>query len=233
MKFKKYILIFVLFAVYIALIIYTFINIDSYISASSLINNSSVNVVIDAGHGGEDGGAVANGIVEKNINLSISKKLCKLLKISGFNVQMTRENDSMVDCVGETLRERKVSDMKNRLALFNRNDNNVVISIHQNKFTQEKYSGTQVFYSANNADSLTLAESIKNNIRALIQPDNKRECKKAEKNIYLLYNAKTPAVIVECGFISNNAEARLLKSEEYQNKLAFTIFTGFMDYYNR
>ena len=233
MKYRKYILLFFMFVVYIVLIVYTFMNIDSYTSTGSVISGKSVTVIIDAGHGGEDGGAVANGIVEKDINLSITKKLSRLLELSGINVRLTRSSDKMIDSGGETLRQRKVSDMKNRLEIYNQSEENVVISIHQNKFPQSKYSGAQVFYSQNNTDSLTLAESIRSNLCALLQADNKREIKPADKNIYLLCNARIPAVIVECGFLSNPEEAALLNSEEYQNKLAFAVFTGFMEYYNR
>ena len=139
----------------------------------------------------------------------------------------------MINESGDTLRERKVSDMKNRLKLFNESENNIVISIHQNKFTQEEYKGSQVFYSTNNKESEKLALSIKTSIKTLIQPHNEREIKPADRNIYLLYNSKTPSVIVECGFISNIEEARVLKDSAYQNKIAFAIYSGFLDYYNK
>ncbi|MBQ7504078.1 MAG: N-acetylmuramoyl-L-alanine amidase [Ruminococcus sp.] len=226
-----YIMIFGLFAVYIILIIVAFFNLDNYssVSASALDN---ITIVLDAGHGGEDGGAVANGIIEKDINLSITNKLCALFKTAGFNVKFTRTNDAMLNSEGSTLRERKLSDMKNRLSMFNSSEKNVVISIHQNKFTQEQYSGTQIFYSPNNENSAKLSEAIKENIVSLIQPQNKRETKKADNNIYLLYNANVPAVIVECGFISNAQEALKLKDNDYQNKIAFAVFSGFLEYYN-
>lgn len=220
-----------LFLIYIFLIIIAFANIDRISSVNSFSENMPA-IIIDAGHGGDDGGAVANGITEKVINLSISKKLRSIFKASGFNVIMTRSSDKMINTEGNTLRERKVSDMKNRLNIFNNNDNNIVISIHQNKFSMEQYHGTQVFYSANNKNSALLAESIKNNVKALLQPDNNRETKIADKNIYLLYNSKACSVIVECGFISNINEAAKLKSESYQNELAFAIYTGVMEFYN-
>ena len=217
--------------IYIFFIVLAFVNLDSYSSVNKNTENY-INIIIDAGHGGEDGGAVANGLVEKDVNLSIAKKLFDILKTSGFNVQMTRQSDEMINDYGNSLRERKVSDMKNRLNIFNNNENNVVISIHQNKFTQEKYNGTQVFYSTGNPKSLALANSIKTNIRTLLQPENEREVKPATKDIYLLYNSKVPSVIVECGFISNYSEANKLKQESYQNELAFSIYSGFLDYYN-
>lgn len=232
LKRKSVILYIVFFIIYLILIIFAFYNIDNY-SAVNVEYNSLHVIVIDAGHGGEDGGAVANNVVEKNINLSISNKLRDIFISSGFNVKMTRSSDKMINESGDTLRERKVSDMKNRLKLFNESENNIVISIHQNKFTQEEYKGSQVFYSTNNKESEKLAKSIKTSIKTLIQPDNEREIKPADRNIYLLYNSKTPSVIVECGFISNIEEARLLKDSAYQNKIAFAIYSGFLDYYNK
>lgn len=226
-----YILIIGLFTVYVILIIAAFYNLENYSSVNTYAVND-VTVILDAGHGGEDGGAVANGIIEKNINLSITKKLGGLLKSAGFNVQYTRSNDTMLNADGSTLRERKISDMKNRLSMFNSDENNVVISIHQNKFTQESYSGTQIFYSPNNVNSARLSEAIRENTVALLQPQNKRETKKADRGIYLLYNTTTPAVLVECGFISNAQEALKLKDNTYQNKIAFTVFSGFLEYYN-
>lgn len=224
-----YILIFALFIVYVTLIVIAFWNLDRFTAAVSK-NSFRETIVLDAGHGGEDGGAVANDIIEKDINLSITNKLADLFGNAGFNVVMTRSRDEMLNPEGETLRERKVSDMKNRLALYNSDENNTVISIHQNKFPQEKYYGAQVFYSANNPDSAILAESVRNNITALTQPDNTRECKAATKDIYLLSNSTVPSIIVECGFISNYNEAQLLKSDDYQMKLAFSIFTGYLNY---
>lgn len=232
LKRKSVILYIIFFIIYLILIIFAFYNIDNY-SAVNVEYNSLPVIVIDAGHGGEDGGAVANNVVEKNINLSISNKLRDIFISSGFNVKMTRSSDKMIYDSGDTLRERKVSDMKNRLNLFNESENNTVISIHQNKFTQEEYKGSQLFYSTNNKESEKLALSIKTSIKTLIQPDNEREIKPADRNIYLLYNSKTPSVIVECGFISNIEEARLLKDSAYQNKIAFAIYSGFLDYYNK
>lgn len=197
-------------------------------------NENNVTIVIDPGHGGEDGGAVAeDGTLEKNLNLSIAMKLKTVFIQNGFNVITTRETDEAIYDDGiESLRDKKTSDMKNRLAIFNDNPNNVIISIHQNKFEQSKYYGTQIFYSGNNSQSLVLAENIKQSVVSLLQADNTREIKEADKSIYLLYNSENPAVIVECGFISNQNELNLLKNDEYQGEMALTIFNGFMDYYS-
>ncbi len=227
-----YLLVFCLFIIYVLLIIIAFYNID-YFSEVNAVVPKDLTVVLDAGHGGEDGGAVANNVVEKDINLSITNKIYDLFICNGFNVIRTRNTDIMLNSEGSSLRERKVSDMKNRLNLFDNNSNNVIISIHQNKFTQEKYNGSQVFYSPNNPKSKNLAESVRGNIVNLLQPDNSRECKQATNSIYLLYKTKNPAIIVECGFISNYIEAQKLKDENYQNKIAFAVFSGFLEYYNK
>lgn len=233
MSFKRkiFIVYIAILIIYIFFVIKAFMSIDSYSTVNT--NADSIQtIIIDAGHGGDDGGAVANGIVEKDINLSISKKLYNIFKASGFNVKMTRNSDEMINDYGDSLRERKISDMKKRLGIFNSSENNVVISIHQNKFTQEQYFGTQIFYSTNNQKSLALANSVKSNVQALLQPDNEREVKPATRDIYLLYNSKVPSIIVECGFISNFNEANKLKQESYQNEIAFTIYSGFLEYYN-
>ena len=225
------ILLILFLTVYIILIVVAFSNIDEIAQTSSAFNPSKPTVVIDAGHGGEDGGAVDNNIVEKDINLSIAKKLADLLRVNGFDVIETRTDDIMINTDGNTLREKKVSDMKNRLAVFD-TENSIVISIHQNKFPQSKYHGTQVFYGIKNSGSKTLAENVQSNIVKLIQPDNKRECKMADGGIFLLKNCVNPSIIVECGFISNYEEAQLLSDERYQRKMSFSIFCGLMDYIN-
>lgn len=230
---RIYYLIFIgLFVLYLLLVTFSFIHLDDF-SQTSNNRFNDITVVIDPGHGGEDGGAVANGIVEKDINLSISKKLKSVFRSSGFNVVLTRDKDEMINTDGDTIGSKKVSDMKNRLSVYNQNENNVVISIHQNKFTQEKYSGAQVFYSFKNSKSEVLAQSIRNSIVTYLQPDNNRECKRTTKDIYLLYNANVPSVIVECGFISNVSEAEKLKTDDYQNQLAYSIYIGFLEYINK
>lgn len=195
-------------------------------------NNDSITIVIDAGHGGEDGGAVAgDGTLEKDINLSIATYLCQFLKNNDINIIMTRNNDTAIYDEGcSNIKEKKVSDMHNRLKIFNDNSVSMVVSIHQNKFEQSKYWGTQVFYSTNDSNSKLLAENIKKSITSMLQTENKRECKEATKSIYLLHNCQKPSVIVECGFLSNLDELAKLKTEEYQKQMAFSIFCGCMEY---
>ena len=145
-------------------------------AVSAEVSEKELIVVIDAGHGGEDSGAVANSVLEKDINLEIALKLRDMLKASGIEVKMIRESDiSIYDTASGTIRERKVSDLKNRVEIVNDNKKNILVSIHQNKFEQSKYSGAQMFYSTNNDRSQILAENIRKSITGLIQPENKRE----------------------------------------------------------
>lgn len=189
-------------------------------------------VVLDAGHGGEDGGAVGiNGVMEKDINLAIALQLEKYLKQNNFDVVMIRDGDySVGDQSLSTISERKKSDTKNRLRTIEETGECIFLSIHQNHFTESKYSGAQVFYSGNREESAVLAECIRQNIVSSLQPENRRENKLAEKSIYLLYNCHVPAVLVECGFLSNLEEAQKLTEEQYQKDMAASIYNGLIDY---
>lgn len=192
-------------------------------------------VIIDAGHGGFDGGAVGVGNrIEKDINLAISQKIYDMALLNGFNAIMVRESDTAVNDDGlSTLREKKVSDIHNRLALAQKNPQAVFLSIHQNHFPQQKYWGTQVFYGPKNDESRLLAERIQRSVRENLQPENKREIKPAEKNLYILYNATNAAVLVECGFLSNPEECERLIDPDYQQKIAFEIFTAVCEHIHR
>lgn len=197
--------------------------------------NDLATVILDPGHGGEDGGAVGiDGIIEKDINLSISLKLRDLLQAAGYKVIMTRETDTAIyDDDSKTLREKKRSDLYNRAAIIkdNSKEKTIFVSIHQNKFPNEKYFGSQIFYSKNHSGSQNLASGIKDSLVGLIQPENTRETKPADKKIFLLHNAQIPAVIVECGFLSNENEANKLTKPEYQTQLAFSIYCGISNYF--
>ena len=214
-------------------LLYTAFNYDESMSVD--VENKSVPViVIDAGHGGEDSGAVDNGIFEKDINLSIAKTLRDMLEVSGYKVEMTREDDiSIYDNTAETTREKKVSDLKNRVSIINGRKNNILVSIHQNKFEQSQYFGTQMFYSKNDPKSAVLAEELRKSVTGMLQPDNKRELKQADSSIYILNKAEVPAVIVECGFLSNAEEAKKLSDSDYQQKMAFSIYSGILGYINK
>lgn len=205
---------------------------DGTLSAANGIRSV---VILDAGHGGFDGGAVASdGTVEKDINLKVALTVSELLKIGGFDVIMTRTTDSGTeDDSSLVIQKRKVSDMKNRLKIMEKYPDAVFVSIHLNKFTASSANGAQVFYSKNNPQSYFLGDAIQNSIVSILQPDNKRVIKQGTQSTYLLYNAEIPAVIVECGFLSNPKELILLKQSEYQKKMAFSIFCGIEKFYNR
>ncbi|MDR1735172.1 MAG: N-acetylmuramoyl-L-alanine amidase [Oscillospiraceae bacterium] len=190
-------------------------------------------ILLDAGHGGEDGGTVAvDGTAEKGINLAIAKKLENYLRAFGYQVTMTRENDTATYTPGtKTLRAKKTSDLHNRMAMMDAlGPNAIFVSIHQNHYPAESLHGCQVFYSRNTENSKTLAQRIQNSVVSQIQQTNKRLVKPAGTEIYLLYEAKIPAVMVECGFLSNWEETGLLKSDGYQNQIAYAIACGILDY---
>ena len=189
-------------------------------------------VIVDAGHGGDDGGAIGiDGTVEKDINLDIALKLEKILKFYGFNVIMTRTQDVMTCDDGiDSLRKRKISDIHNRFELMRKNPDAIFISVHQNKFEDSSQHGTQVFYSGNDERSKELAEAIQTSVTLTLQRKNDRVVKKSGSGIYLLYHAKIPAVLVECGFISNSDDVKKLKDESYRMKLAILIADGLLKY---
>lgn len=179
-------------------------------------------VILDAGHGGEDGGAVSkSGLYEKDINLSITLKLKELLEKQGVSVVLTRQTDVLlydrnIDFEGR----KKVLDLAARRLVGDTTPDSIFISIHMNSFAQESSHGLQVWYSTNHPLSMSLAQSIQNSVREALQPDNHRRIKAAGSSIYLLRHLKNPAVLVECGFLSNPTEADRLGSEEYQQQMA-------------
>lgn len=187
-------------------------------------------VLIDPGHGGFDGGAVADdGTTEKHLNLAISLCLRDLLYVCGVPVTMTRQTDvGLEDDTAASIREKKSSDMRRRLAMYD--EAALVISVHQNHFSVPKYSGTQLFYSVNHPDSVLLAQSVRDSVVGWIQPQNTRELKKATDGIFLLHHTTAPTVLVECGFLSNPEEREKLKTPAYQQQLAFAVMAGYWNY---
>lgn len=156
-----------------------------------------------------------------------------MLEVSGYEVQVTRDEDISIHDKGiEGLANQKSSDMDNRLALFNSSSNALCISIHQNQFNDPKYSGAQMFYSGATSGSEDLARSLQKSFVDMIQPENKREIKECGKELFLCYYSDNPTVMVECGFLSNPEEAALLSTDDYQSKVAFTIYSGICDYIN-
>ena len=179
-------------------------------------------VVIDPGHGGVDGGATScTGILESQYNLEISLKLRDLFRLLGVNTHMIRETDCSVYTAGETIAQKKISDLKERVRIVNNTPNAVLISIHQNHFTQSEYSGAQVFY-ATTEGSRELAEALQKVFIQSINPESHRQIKKAN-GIYLMQHVTCPAILVECGFLSNPKETYLLGDPQYQNKLCAAI----------
>ncbi len=202
-------------------------------SVTAKVNPSLPLIIIDAGHGGEDGGAVSkSGTVEKNINLEISSVAERFFSFFGFDTLMTRTDDRLIyssDC--ENIRQKKVSDIHNRMKIITDNPNSIFLSVHQNHYESEKYSGTQVFYSKNNSESPILAQSIQDTVKSDLQNENERKIKPTGTEIYLLYHAEVPCVMVECGFLSNEAEDKKLSDSDYQKQMAFEIFKGTYNYF--
>lgn len=185
-------------------------------------------IVIDPGHGGEDGGAVApDGTVEKKLNLQFAKAIDELCGLFGIDSVLTRDSDTLLydkySELDDYTGKKKVYDLKNRLRFANEcGEEAIFLGIHMNKFSDGKYSGTQVYYSPNSADSFTLAEALQGKIKASLQPENERAVKKAGSSIFLLKRLQIPSVLAECGFLSNEAETTRLNSAEYKKEFSLT-----------
>lgn len=205
-------------------------NIEAVFSAD---NNFDYTIILDAGHGGEDSGAVAfDGTKEKDINLSITNNIALFFEIFGVNYIPTRITDrSLGNSSLGAVKERKTSDILTRYNIVNSTPRSYLLSIHQNKFTVEKYSGAQVFYSGFSEEAKKWAQCIQNSITCALQPENSRKIKKSDDNIYLLYKAKRPSVLVECGFLSNFEELAKLKNNIYQAQIAYFICVGALKYF--
>ena len=177
-------------------------------------------------------GASSNdGITEADINLSIALKVQKLLEQSGSTAILTRADENGIYKEGSnSIREKKVTDIKNRVKIGNESSADIFVSIHLNKINHEQYWGWQTFFKNGNEESKKLATCIQSGLNETIQKENKREPLKIE-NIYIVDHVEIPISIVECGFLSNNEEEKLLQTEEYQNKLAWGIYVGIMNYF--
>lgn len=183
-------------------------------------------VVIDAGHGGEDGGAVsADGITEKEINLKIAFHLKALLEANGIRTVMTRDRDVLLyDKSGDYQGRKKALDLAARRKIAEETENAIFVSIHLNAYPEPRYKGLQVWYSPNTENSANWAKNLQNAAKFHLQSQNERQVKAATSRIYLLHRLTCPAILVECGFLSNPEEAAQLSSEAYQRELAFLIF---------
>lgn len=224
-------IIFILSCIIVSIVVFNFESGDKAITVSSTPISNHV-VVLDAGHGLPDGGAVArDGTDEAQINLSIVKKLQNLLESSSCTVILTRSDENGIyELEADTIREKKISDMKNRAEIGNNYGAEIFVSIHLNKIPSPQYSGWQTFYKKDSENSLKLATTIQDNLNYAIQKENKRVPGKVP-DIYLAKKLEIPFSIVECGFLSNSEECELLKTEDYQEKLAWGIYTGIMDYF--
>ncbi len=240
---KKYTIAYVAFALIFSLVLIAFIIFSSRIEragASETLNTELPatgkypTVIIDAGHGGEDGGTIGkNGIYEKDLNLMIAKDLCQMLRANGIEVVMTRETDVMLYDRNVDYRGRKkMLDLSARLKIGEKYEDCIFVSIHMNAFPQEQYRGLQVYYSPNAESSAILAERIQSTVCEYIQQDNTRKIKKANGSIFILDRIKNPAVLIECGFLSNPEECSLLSTEEYRQKLTLAIFCGICEYFS-
>lgn len=181
-------------------------------------------LVLDAGHGGEDGGAVSlTGAAESGINLAITLRVDQLLGFCGAPPVVLREEDvSLHDQGADTLREKKASDLRNRVQAVEQVGDAVLLSVHQNTFTDKKYHGAQVFYAPTEG-SQALAEAMQEALRTALDPENSRQAKPIPDSVYLMEHVSCPAVLVECGFLSNPEEEALLRSADYQIRLAAVL----------
>ena len=190
-------------------------------------------IILDAGHGGEDAGATGiNGALEKDLNLSVVNILGEMLTEKGFAVVYTRSEDKLLYEEWENIKGiRKISDLKNRCKIAKSYPNALFVSIHMNTFGDGKYSGLQVYYSPENKESEMLAGAIQSSVKKELQPNNNRNIKQGD-DIYILENIDNTAVLIECGFLSNEEEAKKLSQKEYQKMLSFSIICGIIEYMN-
>ena len=218
-------------ALSVSLTVAAFGNAGGYISASASEHTGKRTVIIDAGHGGEDCGAIGvSGVYEKDLNFEISQKLGTYLSGAGYTVILTRTDDRLLYTEDENIKGmRKIYDLKNRVAIANATEGGILISIHMNSYGAASASGLQVYYSENTEGGIELAREIQKEVKERVQPSNKRAIKSGE-NIYILKNASVDAVLIECGFISNPEECKKLSEKEYQKELCFAILCGIINY---
>lgn len=186
-------------------------------------------IVIDPGHGGIDGGATScTGTLESNINLEISLRLQDLFHLMGYDTVMIRTSDMSIHTQGNSIAEKKISDLKERVRIINNTENALLVSIHQNQFDDGRYYGAQVFHTGA-GESMALAQQMQAAFIRTINPGSNRKCKKAE-GVYLMKNIRKNGVLVECGFLSNPDEAEKLETAEYQKKICCIIAVTVSDF---
>ena len=228
---KKRITIIVL-SVFVSVFVFIFATDKKEMIPTVSLPVSGKTIVIDAGHGKPDEGAQSSsGTTEAETNLKIALKLQNLLEQSGSYVILTRSDENAIyDLDTKTLKQKKISDIHNRVKIGNESSADIFVSIHLNKIPQQQYDGWQTFYNANSSEGQKLATLIQNNLNDAIQKENNRVAKSID-NIYIVKHVEIPTTIVECGFLSNPEEEKLLLDDEYQNKLAWGIYNGIIDYF--
>ena len=211
------------------MLVFCFTPNDNAIYASSDVIYPSI-IILDAGHGGEDAGTVGvSGVYEKDLNLEIAEKLGEYFSNAGFGVVFTRRDDKLLYTEEENIKGyRKIYDLKNRVKISNSYSDAIFISIHMNWFSDSSCRGTEIYY-ADNSDSSMLATCVRDSIVKSIQPTNDRKIKKGS-GIYLLEHSDNPAILIECGFLSNPEECEKLSQKEYQKELSFSIVCGIIEY---
>ena len=220
---------FILAVLFLAGLIVVSRNVERYVAPANMEGKKNL-VILDAGHGGADPGKIGvNKAKEKDINLQIALKTKKLLEKENVDVVLTRKDDTTMEKTNST--NKKVEDMKARVALINKQAPALVVSIHQNSYQQSDVSGAQVFYYSHSEEGKTAAEIMQEALLK-VDADNNRKAK-ANDTYYLLKRTKVPTIIVECGFLSNAKEAELLNTDEYQQKIAESICGGILEYIDK
>lgn len=197
---------------------------------------TSKTIIVDAGHGGIDPGSMTNdeSIKEKDVNLKITKKVKELLEASGAAVILTRNDDTSLytEEAGKTIRQKYNENLRNRKKIINESSADMFVSIHLNKFPQSsKYYGAQTFYPSGKEDDKKLATYIQSELKRVVDKTNNRQIKPSN-DIYLIKDNQIPSTLIECGFLSNDKEAKLLNDEEYQDQIAWAIYVGIQKYFS-
>ncbi len=229
---RKKRMILIILSVFVSVLTFALVKDKKEIVPTVSLPVSGKTIVIDAGHGKPDEGAQSsNGTTEAATNLKIALKLQNLLEQSGTTVILTRSDENAIyDIDAKTLKQKKISDIHNRVKIGNESSADLFVSIHLNKIPQQQYDGWQTFYKAGSNEGKKLAESIQNNLNEAIQKENNRIAKTID-NIYIIKHVEIPITIVECGFLSNPTEEKKLLEDDYQNRLAWGIYNGIIDYF--
>lgn len=218
--------------VFLVVLLIVILDVSYFNFLSRQTSSSGRVIIVDAGHGGIDGGAVGkDGTIEKEINLMIAKKLQAYIESGGDTCIMIREVDEGLYSQEGTIRNKKNEDLKNRKEIIKQNRGDIFISIHLNSFPESKYYGAQVFYHSGDEDSKILARLVQEELLKTLDRNNKR-VEKSSETYYILRDNPVPSIIVECGFLSNPEEERLLKDEDYQSRISWAIYCGIQRYFS-